>query len=349
MKIFLYEQLCACGGVPQCPSLLLEGRAMLEALAADMLRLPDVDVATLAHSSLRQSLAEAVERLQVVACGGREQEHAMFYELCENADAVLAIAPEFNGVLAERCRWAATGRARWLGCSLSAVQRCTDKLRLAEHLARRQIPCIGARSADLSAADPPPEQRFPLVVKPRDGAGSLNTYLLRNRQQWSRRRDEIAAAMAAAGQQAIVQDFVNGTAVSTAAILPPGGGEPLVLPAGRQRLANDGRFTYLGGQIPAAVAGLDERAATLIRRCCAALPGLSGFVGFDLIWQAPTRQLTLVEINPRLTTSYIGYRAQTADNLAGWLLERAPPRPPRWRADRVEFDPDGKVRRWPAS
>ena len=48
-----------------------------------------------------------------------------------------------------------------------------------------------------------------------------------------------------------------------------------------------------------------------------ALPGLWGFVGVDLILDPQPRVL---EINPRLTTSYVGLREAYGINPATWLL-----------------------------
>jgi hypothetical protein len=76
---------------------------------------------------------------------------------------------------------------------------------------------------------------------------------------------------------------------------------------------------------------------------CRSVPGIRGYVGIDLVVpdQAPHRPV-VVEINPRLTTSYLGYRALAENNLAEWMLlpgrfERCV----RWRKDFVEFDADG--------
>jgi predicted ATP-grasp superfamily ATP-dependent carboligase len=85
----------------------------------------------------------------------------------------------------------------------------------------------------------------------------------------------------------------------------------------------------------------------LVRRAAACIPGLRGYVGFDVLIPdaAPNRPL-LVEVNPRLTTSYVGYRALAEQNLAEWLLGRSKERL-TWRAGRVNFDACGTVAQQP--
>jgi predicted ATP-grasp superfamily ATP-dependent carboligase len=74
--------------------------------------------------------------------------------------------------------------------------------------------------------------------------------------------------------------------------------------------------------------------------------GLCGYVGVDLIIpESMPRQPVVVEINPRLTTSYLGYRALAESNLAEWLLIPARfDRTIRWRTGAVEFDSPGDIK-----
>jgi predicted ATP-grasp superfamily ATP-dependent carboligase len=55
-----------------------------------------------------------------------------------------------------------------------------------------------------------------------------------------------------------------------------------------------------------------------------------------------------IEINPRLTTSYVGLRAAAQTNLASAMLKVAqgePFEPFVWNSERVAWSPDGTVRR----
>ncbi len=90
----------------------------------------------------------------------------------------------------------------------------------------------------------------------------------------------------------------------------------------------------------------------MIRLACRAIgavPGLAGFVGVDLILSresGPDPVDTEVEINPRLTTSYVGLRALARENLAERWLEAMlgqPVGPIGWREREVRFSSSGEV------
>jgi predicted ATP-grasp superfamily ATP-dependent carboligase len=102
-----------------------------------------------------------------------------------------------------------------------------------------------------------------------------------------------------------------------------------------QRLSHDGRFSYLGGRLPLAPE-LADRAVGLGRRALGALPSALGYVGIDLVLGADPAGAAdyVIEVNPRLTTSYVGLRAASRTNLAAALLASA-----AGEAVKVEFAP----------
>ncbi len=51
---------------------------------------------------------------------------------------------------------------------------------------------------------------------------------------------------------------------------------------------------------------------------CQALPGLRGFVGVDLVLTAT--DAIVIEVNPRLTTAYLGVRSALEENVADLAL-----------------------------
>src|SRR5262249_50960880 len=152
MRLFIYEHVSAGGYGPCAPSALrAEGAAMLAALLEDFGRLPDVEVATLINAA---------------------DEEAAFLDKVAWADAVIVIAPECGGVLERRTRQVlATGR-RLLGCHPDAIALTADKWRLARWWQETGVPTPATQLLSPEVRVAPP---FPLICKPRHGAGSQAT------------------------------------------------------------------------------------------------------------------------------------------------------------------------------
>ena len=184
---------------------------------------------------------------------------------------------------------------------------------------------------------------YPAVCKPRDGAGSQATFLVQNSQDLS---GCLAQAVAEGWHgEMVLQPFVPGEAVSVAFLLGPSQCVSLVPVA--QHLSEDGRFHYRGGRLPLS-ADRAARTVALGRRAIEAVPGLQGYVGVDLVLGPATdgSRDQVIEINPRLTTSYLGLRALCRDNLAERMLHVAlgiDEPPLSWHERKVEFFADGRV------
>jgi predicted ATP-grasp superfamily ATP-dependent carboligase len=312
MRLFAYEYSCAaapgCG--PLAPSLRAEGRAMLTAVLHDLARVPGIEPWTLLGADLGPCPA-AAHRLE-----RPEDEPAAFRRLAEAADYTLVIAPEFDGLLAARCRWVLEAGGRLLGPSPAGVELTADKLVLARLLERRHVPTPPCYPLD---AVPPPGRHVPLpvVLKPRDGAGSQATCLVRSWKEFPGCLERMRAEMPRA--DFVLQPFAPGRPASVAFLLAPG--QELALPPAAQHLSDDGRFRYESGTVPLP----PELAACAVRlglRAVRAVPGLCGYVGVDLVLgdSADGSGDRVIEINPRLTTSYLGLRVLARENLAAALL-----------------------------
>lgn len=330
MRIFVYEWTCC---QPEAPlSWRREGWAMLRALLEDLGKIPGVQPLTLLHESTPGEPACETHR------ASERRPLKRFRQLAEEADVILVIAPETDGQLLQLARAAEEiGTGRWLGSTIGAIALTGAKDVLAAWWQKQGVPTPPGKRWDGDANN----VRYPAVLKPRDGAGSLATFLVHG-------PDELAAALTVAhaeqpGKEWFVQDFAAGQAASVAFLMGPAGNFPL-LPAS-QRLSCDGRFHYEGGALPLAPA-LAHRAVELGRRALAAVPGLGGYVGVDLVLgdASDRSQDFAIEINPRLTTSYIGLRLLAETNVAAAMLDVLVGGTPKlsWRpAAAVVFGSDG--------
>lgn len=350
MHIFVYEFLTgggllhAGGTTAHLQSLYGEGEAMLAALAGDFAALSGVEVTILRDARSRFVPPPGVVVREVASM---DAEREAFRRAAAEADWTVVIAPESKGWLVDRCALVTASGGRFLGVSGQALEITCDKHATAEFL--RAAGLSAPRGWAIDAEAPwPIDLRFPAVIKPRDGAGSQGVRLLRSKSERLASSDERTSEATISRSSYAgfrVEQFCPGEPVSVALLCGPTG--RFALPACRQRLSDDGRFEYLGGSLPLPPA-LAGRATRLAERAVAALPKALGYVGVDMVLGAEADGAGdfVIEINPRLTTSYIGLRAAASENLAAALLEVAEGRVPRlsFAADRVEFNAIGQVR-----
>lgn len=244
-----------------------------------------------------------------------------FVRLAASADWTLVIAPETGGELERLAQSVLVAGGQLLGPSPDAVAATSDKIRLADLWYQDGVPT--PRTFD----DGPIE--FPVVCKPRDGCGSEGVMVVPN---------ALALATMPDDPNRMLQEFVPGVAASVAFLIGPSQTVPLLTTY--QHLSVDGRFRYRGGSLPLPPE-LAERAVNLGLRAIRCVPGLFGYVGVDLVLG---ERDVAIEINPRLTTSYVGLRA-AATNLAGAMLDVCEGRPVevKWKAGTVNFAADGTV------
>ncbi len=139
----------------------------------------------------------------------------------------------------------------------------------------------------------PRDAHYPAVLKPIDGAGSTDTFFLEDATTMP---DEARTLPAA-----VLQPFIPGTPMS-ASFLVGQSGRCWPIAVGVQHvLIRDGRFLYHGGTLP--VACLE--ALPQVEPAVSAIAGLLGFVGVDFIWDQDRAHATIIEINPRPTTSIV--------------------------------------------
>jgi predicted ATP-grasp superfamily ATP-dependent carboligase len=337
MRIFIYEYTCATVASGQThASLRAEGRAMLAAIAQDFASVPAVEVITLLHEEFEQE--NNAPGYQLVRAGDEER---ACRALAQAADYSFLIAPESGDLLAARCHWVLEVGCKLLGPSLAAVRLTADKLALGRHLQKRGIPTPSCQL--LTTPHDFAEMPFPAVLKPRHGAGSQATFLVRSAHELARCAATFKAEMS--GDDGILQPFVPGQPASVAFLMGPRQALPL-LPA-TQCVSVDGRFCYQGGTVPLAPE-LSRRALRAAYQAVHAVPGLQGYVGVDLVLGTASDGSGdhVIEINPRLTTSYLGLRALAKTNLASALMHvvRGEETPPVvWRRDTIAFFADGRV------
>ena len=300
-EVFVYEYLSG-GGEEADPELLESGLAMRDAIVADLLASSDCRVTTATGRG-----AGPVPAVACVAADPGESAFDFVGRQAKRFDLSWVVAPETAGVLARLHD--RVDPARWLGCTLDAIVLAGSKHTTLQRLAAQGL------CTPLAFEDAPATRGW--VVKPDDGAGSVATQV--HASLAAARADH--AARIAAGERAVLEPWVDGDALSVALLCRAGGAELLSVNRQQIEIGADGRLVYRGVAVNTMVASSPRHAALarFAQQVAAAIPGLRGFVGIDLVWHA-ARGPVAIEVNPRVTCAYVGLSASLGRNLAAELL-----------------------------
>ena len=338
MRILVYEFASGGGlaGRDLPASLVREGSAMRAALVADLLAIGTHEIVTTADKRCAGDLPRGVE----VVTLQRSLPAPLLDVAIAAVDAVWLIAPETNGCLEQLAKQVERHDTTLLGSGAAAIAAASNKAQLARRLGEVGIRHPKTRSVASSsragaAAD---EIGYPVVVKPVGGAGSCGVCVAYDARDLGRAVD--AARDAGGRDEVLVQEYVHGAAASVSLLAD--GGDVVPLAVNAQIIGAPPSFEYLGGETPfehpraalAVAAALDT---------CRAVAGLRGFVGVDVV--LTETDAVVIELNPRLTTAYLGVRAAIDENVAALALAAcagdlpAQPRPCR----KVRFTAGGAV------
>ncbi|WP_431854775.1 ATP-grasp domain-containing protein [Azospirillum sp.] len=295
-RVFVCEYVTG-GGLEDGPmaALLPEAEMMVAALVQDLTAVEGVQV-TLARDRRLPPPGVPVPLHRVSA----DDPWWQWERALAGHDALWPLAPETGGLLERLSRMAADAGVRLLGSAPDAVAVAASKSATAAALAAVGVPVVPTFPPDA-----PPPAGHGWVLKPDDGAGAEG---VRRITIWSDVGD--TAGM-------VVQSYVPGVPASLSVLCRDG--RAWLLSANAQRIEIDagGAFAYRGSDV-GALAGRAAELRPLAEAVAAALPGLWGYVGIDLV--LTDAGPVVVEVNPRLTTSYVGLRRALRVNPVALVL-----------------------------
>lgn len=329
-KIFAAEFVCGGGfrqrNVAAIPKPLRdEGTAMLKALSADLSALGEVIVPL----DLRVDV-ELPPGVRTFPIDASLPLWSQWIAAAQDCDAAIIVAPEHNGALAQAVAMMRAGAVDPVMSSGDFLRIASDKWETARAFASQLVPHPPTFSiATIDSIDPNLANQW--IMKPRDGVGSERFVIT----------DDLEAAKAQLQADSVLQPYISGLPASISLIVS--GTQMHLLPAVSQ-VIDPHTGEYLGGSGPLDQ-DLQRRATALATRAIEAMPPMAkGFIGIDLILGEDARDDCVVEINPRLTTSYVGLRHMVEGNLAEWILGQGTgPIRCKVSAGEVRWTPDGQV------
>jgi len=236
-----------------------------------------------------------------------------------NSDCAIVIAPELDGLLP-----GITQAMREQGCRILAPENpfilcASDKWETYQAwLSRKQITAptqLASQWLEYSDnLDSHPFESQGWVLKRRLTAGSTDMQRFASKLELSKHLSCIQNL-----ENWIVQPWLRGKPASLAVVgASDATSNSLQVLGPTEQLFDSSTFSYIGGQGP-----LDSdptRLEAFARNLLDAIPGKhAGWVGIDFLIQSDDLWIPL-EINARVTSSYLGYRKRYGQNLANAIL-----------------------------
>ena len=304
MNILVFEYITGGGMHEEAlpPSLATEGELMLNAVVKDFNAIEDVNVMALKDYRLGRT-AHCHEEF-IIKPG--ESYRQKIIEIKDQIDYLLIIAPESGGLLACLCKQFSNQGISLLNSNVKGIELTSDKFKTYSHLNHyniQQVPTISANSAFSI------DKTKKYIVKPIDGAGCEGLAICSDSKEIQNSLTDKDLS------QYIIQPFLQGTYASLSILA--WGGVCHVLSCNKQSIFEENKtFKLKGCEVNVFDAG---KYKNYCDNLVSVLPELYGYIGVDIIIQE--REIFLIEINPRLTTSYVGIYDAIGINPAELILK----------------------------
>ncbi|MCE5213738.1 MAG: ATP-grasp domain-containing protein [Methanobacterium sp.] len=319
MKLLVFEFATATG--VKNPTITMEGQAMLEGLINDFKEF-DVEYPINEKKTInflkKEELKEGKSHPQSIRIN--ENLSSWLNENIRDYDACFPVAPEENLILYELIHIIEDNNVKNIGSTSEAVLRCSDKFETYNFL-KNDLPLINTRKVffnalkeykDLFKAD-----KKMMIVKPADGISCSGVQLIRSYKDLIKASKLLKRVTKL--PYFLLQDYIDG--ISTSVSLLSNGNESIPLSLNLQNIKLKGaELHYNGGKVPFEHE-LSEKAKLIAADAVESINGLKGYVGVDLLLDEVKKEVYLLEINPRLTTSYVALRRLLNFNLGEAILE----------------------------
>ena len=270
-------------------SMKMQGNKMVEALYYDL---------------------EQVQQLNVTIGKQRIGQTALdfFSDIIPKIDLVWVIAPESKSEL-ERF-YIASKQKLWIGSDLQAIRLASNKLETKKYLKSLSI-----NTPDEITFESLKKKNYTeAVYKPIDGAGTTDTYKIENKKN-------IISTLNKKSSCFFLEERVEGTAYSVSLNCKLSGFD--ILSISKQHITSNhlGKLFYEGVEPTEnkMFKKLRDSILPILHLIVSNITGLRGFIGIDFILKKNS-QISIIEINPRLTCSYIGLSKYNKDNTAVKIL-----------------------------
>ncbi|MDD5277446.1 MAG: ATP-grasp domain-containing protein [Methylovulum sp.] len=305
MKVLIFEYITGGGFNKQAlpDALLREGRLMLETLLDNFSKFGGVELLVMLDSRVANLINTTDLNTSIITPENDSEQE--FLRLTKTCDAVWPIAPEFDGLLQALCQHVEAQDKLLLTTPANTVALTGNKFDTFQQLSQQTIATVPTRLFNKHE----PYCAGEWMVKAIDGAGCSDSYLINDEQDW--------AIMSERAGRFIIQPHLQGQKTSLSCLFKQGRAWLLCVNLQYFDII-DKRYQLTGITVNHNNSGLGLY-QNLIAEIACVFPELWGYVGIDLI--ETSGQILVLEINPRLTTSFTGIYPALGINVAEQVLQ----------------------------
>jgi predicted ATP-grasp superfamily ATP-dependent carboligase len=323
LKLLVYEHVSG-GGYseqPIPPNVLSEGFAMLRSIVSDF-KSAGNEVTVLLDARLSK-LNPPIDADCTIPVFCLQEAENFLTNAAKINDAVYVIAPETGQTLQSLVEFVERTGTVSLNCDARAIQKVADKATLYETLKKNGLPTPNTVAFNVDGGLAEVKQiisgkfNYPLVFKPMDGVNCGGLSIVKENAQIEAAVAKIKAE--SSGKHFIVQEFISGEAASVSVLCT--GGKALAISLNKQNVkvaAPEAVSSYEGGIVPMNHP-LGQEAYRMSEMVVESFPGLKGYLGVDLV--LANDKPFVVDVNPRLTTSYAGLCRAANFNIAEAMVK----------------------------
>ena len=322
LNLLVYEHVSGGGFAGQKipSSILSEGYGMLRTSVSDF-KAAGHNVTTFLDSRLK-AFNPPIEADVIIPISSHKELDEALRKISQTVDAFYTIAPESERILQRLVETMGTSGAASLNCKTNAIRRASNRMTSYQALKKMGL-CVpetlivDARENVKQIKRKISELEYPMVFKPMYGVSCSGLSVVRDESQ-------IVAAVNKITKESldkffVAQRLIKGVATSVSLISTDNQALPITLNKQKITLAPpNSDSSYNGGTVPLHHSS-EKQALRAAQLTVKSLRGLRGYIGVDVI--LTNEEPVVIEVNPRLTTSYIGFREVVNFNPAQAIID----------------------------
>jgi len=329
-KIFIFEFVSGGGynTVTIPTSLFCEGYSMLRSIIEDFTDL-GFEVLTLLDKRI-EFLAKYLRSNAIAFVDKNENYIEKYKNHLSKADNCFIIAPEFSNILYDLTEIAIDYEKKVYSIGLEGIKQGTSKMDTYDFFKRVKLPTpetylipISNNQLDFDFIyEKFLELNSSLIIKPEDGVGAESIIHINNEMKLQELQNTKKTSFKPS-RNYILQRFVGGNDMSVSLIGSPNlkNNRPKILSINTQNVVlfkNNVESQYKGGMTPAINFNqINNLLEPILEKID--LSHFESYFGIDFII-TPDNSFEFIEINPRLTTSYLGIRNIYNTNILNFIV-----------------------------